>query len=104
MEIEDLKRKVARLTEQVTKTSAMPPLRCLELIMENQITRWRHRLPELTDDDDDDDDDGDEGDSDEEASMLTAQAVYDYLGAFKGATRRHIDELRQVIMSLEAGQ
>ena len=71
LEIEDLKRKVARLTEQKTKNSQdisdFTPVLPRVDFMENQITRWRHRHPELTDDD--------EGDSDEEVSMLTAQAV-----------------------------
>ena len=43
--------------------------------MEHQIIRWRHRYPELTDDD--------EGDNDGEVSLLTAQAVYDHLGLSK---------------------
>ena len=78
LEIEGLKRKVARLTEQVTKNSQdisnLTPVLPRVDFMDNQIIRWRHRYPELTSDDG--------SDSEEEVPMLTAQAVYDHLGAF----------------------
>ena len=57
--------------------------------MENQIMQWRHRLPDLTADH-----------SDDEAAILAAIEVQEQLGAFKGATRRRIEELRQVTMAL----
>ena len=47
--------------------------------MENQIMRWRYRLPDLTADDDD---------SDEDVTVVTAVEVQEQLGAFKSATRR----------------
>ena len=52
--------------------------------------RWRCRLPDLTADD-----------SDDEATIVTAAEVQEQLGAFKGATRRRIEDLRQVTMALE---
>ena len=90
-------RKVARLIEQATTNSqeisdVKPALPRVDL-MENQIIRWRHRHPNLTEDDD--------GDSDEEVSMLTAHAICEHLGALQGATRRKIEELRQAIMAHE---
>ena len=49
LEIEDLKRKVARLIEQVSQNRpkwATTPQWCLELTMENQIIQWRYCLPD----------------------------------------------------------
>ena len=96
LEIEDLKREVVHLTEQVGQNtqaiSTLTPLLHRVDLMANQIMRWRYRLPDLTADDDD---------SDEEATIVTAVEVQEQLGAFKGATRRKIEELRQVPMALE---
>ena len=96
LEIEDMKRKVVRLTEQVTKntqdiSNVTPVLPRVDL-MENQVTQWRYRLPDLI---------ADEGDSDEELVAVTAVEVYEQLGGFKGATRRKIEELRQATVALE---
>ena len=56
LEIEDLKTKVARLTEQSTQHTnqigLLTPLRERVDLAENQIVKWCYRLPELTNDDD----------------------------------------------------
>ena len=56
LEIEDLKTKVARLIEQSTQHTAqlgvLPTLTKKVELAENQIVKWRYRLPELTSDDD----------------------------------------------------
>ena len=92
LEIEDVKRKVERLTaETVSKNAqAISALNSLMLRVdatENQIQRWRYRLLTI---------DG----SDDEA-IVTAVEAHEQLGQFKGATRRNIEEVRQVIMALE---
>ena len=74
--IEDLKRKVGRLSEQstqhtpATKWSYPTPLTERVDFAESQIIRWRHRLPDLTDDDDD-------------QPIVTAVEVHEQLNAFK---------------------
>ena len=54
LEINDLKSKVCRLTEQSTKldgdVSCLSKLSDQVELLENQIVKWRYRLPELTDD------------------------------------------------------
>ena len=54
LEINDLKSKVCRLTEQSTKldgdVSFLSKLSAQVELLENQIVKWRYRLPELTDD------------------------------------------------------
>ena len=55
LEISDLKAKVLRLTEQNTQHDGRLTFlaRMSEQVdlIENQIIKWRYRLPELTDDD-----------------------------------------------------
>ena len=57
LETEDLKTKVARLTEQstqhITQIGLLTPLKERVDLAESQIVKWRYRLPELTDDEDD---------------------------------------------------
>ena len=67
----------------------VPALFESEDLTENQIQRWRYRLPDLTADDSYDE------------AIVAAVEVQEQLGQFKGATRRKIEELRQVIMALE---
>ena len=54
LEINDLKSKVCRLTEQSTKldgdVSFLSKLSVQVELLEDQIVKWRYRLPELTDD------------------------------------------------------
>ena len=55
LELSDLKAKVLRLTEQITEHDAKVNFFSVMSekvdFMEQQIIRWRHRLPDLTDDD-----------------------------------------------------
>ena len=85
LKIDDLKRKVVRLTEQSTQhaqqISDITPLKERVDLAESQIIRWRYRLPELTDDDDD-------------RTVITAVEVHEQLNAFKDMTRRKIQEIR----------
>ena len=57
LDIEDLKRKVARLTDQSTQhtqqLTGLTPLQEGVDLAERQIIRWHHRLLELADEDDD---------------------------------------------------
>ena len=54
LQIEDLKTKAARLTEQLTnQIGLLAPLKERVDLTENQIIKWRYRRPELTDDEDD---------------------------------------------------
>ena len=54
LEVNDLKAKVLRLTEQITEHDAKVNFFSVMSekvdLMEQQIHRWRHRLPDLTDD------------------------------------------------------
>ena len=91
LEIEDLKRKVARLSEQSTQhtqqISGLTPLTERVDLAESQIIRWRYRLPDLTDNDDD-------------RPVVTAVEVQEQLNAFKDMTRRKIQDVRQETHSL----
>ena len=92
--IEDLKTKVARLTEQTAEHSTQLNLlsqfrkKTIELI-ESQIIRWRYRLPELTDDED-------------TSTIVTVVEVQEQLNEFKELTRTKIHEMRLENRSLEA--
>ena len=57
-------------------------------LAENQIIRWRYRIPDLTDDE-------------SSERIVTAFEVQEQLNGFKGATRRKIDDVRQAIVVLE---
>ena len=56
--------------------------------MQNQIVRWRYRLPDMAADD-------------ETETLVTAIEVREELQAFRGADRRRIAEIREVIKALE---
>ena len=91
LEIENLKTKVARLTEQTTQhtTGLLTPLDGRVDLVEKQIIKWRYRLPELTDDED-------------TRTTATAVEVQEELNNFRELTRRKIHEIRQETNSLEA--
>ena len=88
----DLKRKVARLTETTTQysqdTHSLTPMKEKTDLAEKQIMRWRHRLPDLTDDE-----------SDEQAA--TAVDVQEQLNSFKGAVCRKTEDIQHVTTALE---
>ena len=91
METEDLKRKVERLIEQSTQhtqqISGLTPLTERVDLAENQIIKWRHRVPDLTDDEDD-------------RTIVTAVEVKEQLRDFKDVTRRGFQEIRRETRSL----
>ena len=93
LEIEDLKTKVARLTEQstqhTTQIGLLAPLKDRVDLAESQIVRWRYRLPELTDD------------ADDQPVVVTAIEVQEQLDKFRELTRRKIREIGQETNSLE---
>ena len=92
LEVEDLKAKVLRLTEQSTQHTAqlgtLPTLSEKVELAENQILRWRYRLPELTNDD-------------EQQPTVTAVEVQEQLSKFRELTRSKIHDVRQEINSIE---
>ena len=89
LEVEDLKMKVARLTEQSTaQIGTLFPLTERVDLAENQIMRWRYSLPELTNDED-------------RQPIVTALDVQEQLTKFQELTRGKIHEIRQESNSLE---
>ena len=92
LEIEDLTRKVARLSDQSTQhtqqINGLTPLAERVDLAESQIIRWRYRLPDLTDNDDD-------------QPVVTAVEVQEQLNAFKETTRRKIQGIIQQTVSLD---
>ena len=94
LEIEDLKRKVACLIEQVgqhtQETSTLNPVIPRVDLMQNQITRWRYRLPDMATDNDD-----------KAETVAIAIEAREELQALKEADRRRIAETREVITALE---
>ena len=89
LELDDLKAKVLRLTEQTTQhTGTLPTLSEKVELAENQIIRWRHRAPELTNED-------------EQRSIVTAVDAQEQLNRFQELTRSKIHDVRQEINSLE---
>ena len=92
MEEEDLKQKVAPLIEQVDQHNreignVSPVMPRVELI-EDQIERWRYRLPNML-----------LGDQIDE--ITTAIEVQEELQALNAADRRRIEEIREVITAIE---
>ena len=89
LEIEDLK--VARLTEQSAENAIqigiLHPLTERVDLAENQTTKRRHRLPELTDDED-------------TRTIVTAIEVQEQLRAFKEAIWNKVNEIRLETSSL----
>ena len=98
LEIEDLKRKVTRLIEQVGQNTqaicTLTPLIPRVDLADNQIIRWRHRLPHMATDMDAEEDD-------EVETVVTAIQVREERQAFKESARRRITEARDVITALE---
>ena len=92
LEIEDLKTKVTRLTEQTTQHTTqiglLTPLQERVELAENQIIKWRYRPPELTDDED-------------THTIITAVEVQKQLKNFRELTRVKIHEIRQETNSLD---
>ena len=92
LEIEDLKAKVARRIEQSTDHSTqiglLNPLKETVELAVNQVIKWRHGLPDLTDDEDD-------------STIVTAVEVQEQLQAFRVQIRDRINEIRLETQSLE---
>ena len=70
LEINDLKSKVCRLTEQSTKLD----------LLEDQVVKWRYRLPEWTDDE-------------SQEKIVTAVEVREEVDEFKDAVYRKLKEI-----------
>ena len=84
LEVSDLKSKVCRLTEQSTKlegdVSFLSKLSAQVELLENQIVKWRYRLPELTDDE-------------SQEKIVSAVEVREELDEFKDAVYRKLKEI-----------
>ena len=92
LEISDLKAKVLRLTEQYTEHdakvnffSSMPEQ---VAYMEQQIHPWRHRLPDLSDDD-------------SREPVVSAIEVQEDLDKFKDLTMEKVREVNNALFALE---
>ena len=97
MEVEDLKRKAARLTEQVSEhaqDTTLKPLIPRVDLAENQIIRWRYRLPDMASDLKDDNDPP-------MATVVSPVEVREELQTFQDAVRRKVAEIREVITTIE---
>ena len=92
LEISDLKTKVLRLTEQSTEQSGkltfLASMSEQVDLMEQQIIKWRYRLPDLTDDD-------------SRERVVTAVEVQEDLYKFKDVAMRKIKELTTTLTALE---
>ena len=92
LELSDLKAKVLRLTEQITEHDAKVNFFSVMSekvdFMEQQIHRWRHRLPDLTDDD-------------SREPVLSAVEVKDDLDSFKDLTMSKAREVNNALSPLE---
>ena len=92
LEIDDLKAKVARLTEQSTQRTAqlgvLPTLTEKVDLAENQIIKWRYRLPDLTHDD-------------ENQQVVKAIEAQEQLTKFQELTRDKIHAIREETAALE---
>ena len=92
LELNDLEAKVLRLTEQSTQHAAhlgiLPTVSERIELAENQVLRWRHRLPDLTNDDD-------------QQSIVTAVEVQEQLNRFQESTRSKIHDVSQEIDCIE---
>ena len=84
LEINDLRSKVCRLTEQSTKldgdVSFLSKLSEQVELLENQVVKWRYRLPELTDDE-------------SQEKIVSAIEVREELDEFKDAVYRKLKEI-----------
>ena len=92
LEVNDLKSKVLRLTEQVTDHTAKVNFFSIMSekvdLMEKQIHRWRYRLPDLTDD---------EG----HEPVASAVEVQEQLSQFQESTRSNVRDVKHGVSSLE---
>ena len=92
LEISDLKAKVLRLTEQCTehdgKLSFFAGMSEQVTLMEQQIIRWRYRLPDLTDDH-------------SRERVVTAVEVQEDLNKFKDKTMEKVREVNNALVALE---
>ena len=86
LEVNDLKAKVFRLTEQVTEHTAKVNFFSVMSekvdLMEQQIHRWRYRLPDLTDDE-------------SREPIVSAVEVQEALDKFKDLTMITVREVRE---------
>ena len=92
LEISDLKAKVLRLTEQSTEHSGKLTFLAgmadhVDLI-EQQIIKWRYRLPDLTDDN-------------SRERVVTAVEVQEDLDLFKDKTMEKVREVNNALLALE---
>ena len=88
LEISDLKAKVLRLTEQSTEKGGKANMSERVDLMEQQIIKWRYRLPDLTDDN-------------SKERVVTAVEVREDLYEFKDIAMRKIRELATTLAALE---
>ena len=92
LEISDLKAKVLRLSEQYTehdgKVNFFSGMSEQVAYMEQQIHRWRHRLPDLSDDD-------------SRERVVTAVEVQEDLDKFKDKTMEKVREVSNALLALE---
>ena len=83
LEINDLKAKVSRLTEQSTKldgdVSFLTKLSAQVQLIEDQVVKWRYRLPELTDDE-------------SQEKIVSAVEVREELDEFKDSVNRKLKD------------
>ena len=92
LEVNDLKAKVLRLTEQITEYNAKVNFfsgisEKIDL-MDRQIQRWRYRLPNLIDDE-------------SQEPVVSAVEVQEELNRFQDLTMSKIRDVRQDIKSLK---
>ena len=92
LEVNDLKAKVFRLTEQVTDHTAKVNFFSIMSekvdLMEQQSHRWRYRLPDLTDDE-------------SQEPVVYAVEVQEELSKFQDLTMSKVHDMSQDINSLE---
>ena len=92
LEISDLKAKILRLTEQYTehdaKVNFFSGMSEQVTYMEQQIHRWRHRLPDLSDDD-------------SREPVVSAVEVQEELDKFKDVIVKKVREVNNAPFSLE---
>ena len=92
LEVNDLKAKVLRLTEQVTEHTAKLNFFSVMSekvdLMEQQIHRWRYRLPDLTDDE-------------SQEPIVSAIEVQEELNRLKDLTMSKVCEVRDDLHSLD---
>ena len=92
LEISDLKAKFLRLTEQYTehdrKVNFFSGMSEQVAYLEQQIHRWRHRLPDLSDDD-------------SRERVVSAVEVQENLDKFKDKTMEKVREVNSALFALE---